>query len=705
MASQFHRQAVVSSALQALQTIDKDHETTLNSMHAKTTEELTVIDQPPTVYPVVVGGRSFFKSPRDLALFLGEDESYYYSQTVFELTHNTDLKLDIDPDRAFNILLEADLPNLFVCEVDSFTASNLEILPMGTRPLIWFEGKCQAAWLPTCLREINLVPSTCESGASKNIPTNEELLIVIGDLGDDCSVFKTAEDLWNFLDRFVDIVVLPRPIQTTATNVKCDKSCPDKPDVHYHHYPSRLVACVDADQYRKVEDNTTGDRRLVWFPNNVARYAWVPHVMVSDDRSEDNASYEGWSEDSGDKPNDTTTNQEEALANTEVEGAMNDEDHDAANEIEEEEDEATLRLMRLKGEKSERRATEGNWQEAARRAMLPQPPKLFNIVVGQQSLFKTPQDVSSLLGLPNNCSTSTTFELPMDLCFEIYDHPETGADLVASNSETLTSVQIFTVHYSDLEDIKALTKSEKVSIWFDGEIRTAWIPKSFRDVKQHLDGCDFTSKSMITGGCSFPVIVGTRNYPFNMFKDADDLARYFDLSEIPSVVPTVETYIKTDEYWRFGYREPHYIRYAPEFVSFVTRAQRCELEARSYGETVLVWFPDKTCRQAWRARAPRNDEERGDAEVNNDDDVNSNQESVKNMGETVALNCEESTVHKEESPAANMRESSVTANSSNSKDAANDKVDEEDMSESMGCGLCPWIRNTYKRIMRKFRRG
>ncbi|KAM7219063.1 hypothetical protein V8F06_005501 [Rhypophila decipiens] len=297
MASQLLRQTALARTAQAQQQEKDEYERAIIAMERKITEQTTEKGEsnwqegklaarygPPPVCPVVVGDRSLFKRAEDISSFFGAVDRYPTS-AVIEIDDDLEFELIDHPENTAEIISsKVNLPTVPICDVDCQTYNDIEFLTKGQKISIWFQGASRDAWLPSTLLQPHPLPSDMASESADKVPATGKFPVLIGNLGGEQSMFKTVEDLRDFLH----LSHVPEVIQTTATNVTSDEPWKSGHGrLHEQHYPSRLVAFINADQRRELQSRTRGRKILVWFPTSIPRYAWAPWDVVTEDETKD----------------------------------------------------------------------------------------------------------------------------------------------------------------------------------------------------------------------------------------------------------------------------------------------------------------------------------------------------------------------------------------------------------------------------------
>ncbi|KAM7200872.1 hypothetical protein V8F20_005114 [Naviculisporaceae sp. PSN 640] len=417
---------------------------------------------------------------------------------------------------------------------------------------------------------------------------------------------------------------------------------------------------------------------------------------------------------------DIDTNGNRSTTNEVTVPAVDNQDFDTSDEDKDPELQRTLRIMRKKAEKEDRRFTNGNWQEAARLAELPKPPSFKPIVVGGKGLFKNSHDITSFLGTTEDYPTSTVYELPSELISDLWDARaagEIGDDLVRAKADTLPTISICEVDAYVVFLLESMTKFETRTIWLHGSTRNALLIKSLREVKQHCttDEPAFPSKS--PDSTEFPVIIGNLSGDESMFETIEDLRRYLSLPEAPPVVKTVQTDVDMSD--KLTEYDDGTSKHLPQLVAFVNATQLRQIEKATIGSCMFVWFPGNTPRLAWFPTSPKEETEAEDTVI----DINQETEIASNAATAGHTEGCSTTAKRQENDFVDSIDAVEGQHSScktdndavvgqdshfhDRQDTVTEKVTADDTIEPAGCGLRPCVKmkDIFNRIMMKFKIG
>lgn len=111
----------------------------------------------------------------------------------------------------------------------------------------------------------------------------------------------------------------------------------------------------------------------------------------------------------------------------------------------------------------------GSWAAAAVYNSLPKPEKRFPVIIGGDSVVRTPDDLRDLCQLPSVPPLSQT----------------TKASLLPLRNEKdrdqpAQTFQISDVNIEQFNDLRKRTEGNMVCVWFNGERRYAWLARSVK---------------------------------------------------------------------------------------------------------------------------------------------------------------------------------------------------------------------------------
>lgn len=248
-------------------------------------------------------------------------------------------------------------------------------------------------------------------------------------------------------------------------------------------------------------------------------------------------------------------------------------------------------------------------QRVAQPAPLPLSWRVSPVVLGDGALFQSAESLSGFLGLAEDCPTSNTFELPLDLSMEIWDQPDRAADLLASNAHGLQTVSICEVSSSTVYDLKQIAKHETIDVWFHGESRAGILFTSWREVKQQhpsLDGTETQLVPEMSQQHRVPIIIGDISGDSSSWlKTPEALRDYLSLPEAPPAIRTADTDVEMSGSceWDDHHHTPGtpslYENYPAQLVCFIDPSECQKIKADTIGRLVPVWFSGGVPRMAW----------------------------------------------------------------------------------------------------------
>lgn len=136
----------------------------------------------------------------------------------------------------------------------------------------------------------------------------------------------------------------------------------------------------------------------------------------------------------------------------------------------------SLRKSLARSKLEERKSRDQTWSPKAWAAAVksyqengPPPQKRFPVVVGADSMFKTPESLREFLDLPSVSPVVRTSKLSFE-----------GLEDNTSECRT-TDVDVCPVTMSRLVQLSKRTEGEDIYVQFDGERRFAWRPESMKE--------------------------------------------------------------------------------------------------------------------------------------------------------------------------------------------------------------------------------